>query len=359
MKGKKVAIIGTCGIPARYGGFETLAENIVGFFPEKITLTVYCSSKTYTKKLNHYKKANLKYIPLYANGIQSIGYDIISLFSAANKNDIIFIFGVSGCIILPLFRLFYPSKKLIINIDGLEYKRDKWKKPIRKFLKLSEKLAVKYCDKIIADNKTIQQYIKEEYNKNSYFIAYGGNHVTKRSLSAPLKNKYQIPNKYACMVCRIEPENNVHLILEAFSTLSFPLVIIGNWEHSQYGKQLKNEFGQRKNIFLLDSIYDQDELNQIRSNCSFYVHGHSAGGTNPALVEAMYLGLPVIAYDVPYNRETTFNKAKYFSSVEDLKKIINEIRHTELSKIGSELQKQAKKEYTWEKISAKYLSLIN
>jgi glycosyltransferase involved in cell wall biosynthesis len=158
-----------------------------------------------------------------------------------------------------------------------------------------------------------------------------------------------LPQKYALKVCRIEPENNIHLILKAFSDSKLPLVVIGNWNHSKYGVVLKKKYAASKNLFLLDSIYDQNILNQIRSNCTIYIHGHSAGGTNPSLVEAMALGLPILSYDVVYNRETTFNRAKYFKSKEDLKKVIQEIKPEELSEIGNEMQKLAQKEYTWKK----------
>ena len=122
-----------------------------------------------------------------------------------------------------------------------------------------------------------------------------------------------LSENYAFKVCRIEPENNVHLILEAF--YKYPLlniVLVGNWNNSVYGKQLKLQFESFENIYLLEPIYDQNILNQLRSNCYLYIHGHSAGGTNPSLVEAMYLELPIIAYDINYNRETTSNKALYF-----------------------------------------------
>ena len=135
---KKVAIIGTVGVPANYGGFETLIENIIGDnTPSDVQYTIYCSSSNYSNKIKKYKKAQLKYISLEANGIQSIFYDIISLIKASINNDIILILGVSGCCFLPIYRLF-SQKKLIINIDGLEHRRAKWNKWIKKFLKFSE-----------------------------------------------------------------------------------------------------------------------------------------------------------------------------------------------------------------------------
>ena len=174
---KKVTVIGTVGVPANYGGFETLVENIIGEnCSDSVEYTVYCSAKSYSNKQSEYKGAKLKYIALKANGTQSILYDIISIFKAIGKADVLLILGVSGCMILPLIRI-ASRKKIIVNIDGLEHKRDKWSKWIRRFLKFSESIAVRHADVIIADNKAIQDYVWTEYGVKSELIAYGGDHV--------------------------------------------------------------------------------------------------------------------------------------------------------------------------------------
>ena len=207
---KKVAIIGTQGVPAKYGGFETLVEYLVRNLNKKNRFTVYCSRENHTeRKKKKYNGAVLKFIPLRANGLQSIPYDIISLFHASVKNDTILILGVSGCIILPVFRLLYPHKKLIINIDGNESGRKKWNRFVRLFLKTSEKLAIRYANVIIADNKAVREYILNNYQKKSIFIPYGGNQVKKLHLSETIKKKYRLPEKFACKICRIEPENRL------------------------------------------------------------------------------------------------------------------------------------------------------
>lgn len=354
----KIAIIGTAGIPAKYGGFETLTEYLTKELGEQFTISVYCSSKIYTDKVKKFNNSNLHYIPLNANGIQSIPYDIISLFNAAKSNDIILILGVSGCIILPIFKLFYPKKKLIINIDGLEHKREKWNSVIKKFLKFSERIAVKYGDIIISDNKEIQSYVRTEYNKKSTLIAYGGDHVKKCELSESIKLEYNLADNYAFKVCRIEPENNIEMILQAFSKLNYQFVIVGNWNKSQYGIELKSKYSEFENLRLLDAIYNQNILNQIRSNCSIYIHGHSAGGTNPSLVEAMNLSLPIFAFDVPYNRATTFDQAKYFKSSEDLIELISNIDSIDLKELGKTMKEIAEENYTWKYIASEYAKLF-
>lgn len=160
---RNISIIGTVGVPANYGGFESLVENIIGYNSlDDIHYTVYCSAKGYPHRQSVYKNADLKYVPLDANGSQSILYDIISLIKATKKSDVVLILGVSGCCFLPIYRLF-SKKRLIINIDGLEHRREKWGKYAKAFLKFSEKMAVKHADVVVADNKGIQDYVKKEY----------------------------------------------------------------------------------------------------------------------------------------------------------------------------------------------------
>lgn len=357
---KKVSIIGTVGIPAKYGGFETLVEYLTKNQGKNYYMTVYCSSKNYDKQLSEHNGAKLKYVNLKANGAQSIPYDIISLFQSLKNSDVILILGVSGCIILPLVKLI-SNNRILVNIDGLEWKRNKWNGFAKWFLKFSEKIAVKYADEIITDNKVITGYVKSEYGESSHLITYGADHVTNEPFDDELIEKYpQVKSDYAFKVCRIEPENNIHIILEAFSILPEKnIVCIGNWDDSEYGKNLKMKYAEHKNIFLLDPIYDQLILNKLRSNCSIYIHGHSAGGTNPSLVEAMYLGLPIFAFGVDYNKETTENRALYFDDVTDLVSLLNNVNTDQLSEISYEMKNIAKVRYTWSYVCKQYTELFD
>lgn len=354
---KKVAIIGTQGVPAKYGGFETLVENIIGEHrSDDIEYTVYCSSKDMPQRLEQHKGARLKYIAWRANGVQSVIYDITAMMRSIRGYDTILVLGVSGCTFLPILRLLSKAK-IIVNIDGLEHRRDKWTKAIRKFLLLSEVVAVKKAHTIIADNKGIADYVNWRYKKNAKLIAYGGDHALRNV--APEKQKEILDNyglksgDYSMSVCRIEPENNCHATLEAFSNCPGKrLVFVGNWKKSEYSRKLKERYSKVENITMLDSIYDLDILYTLRNNARCYIHGHSAGGTNPSLVEAMFIGRPILAFDVVYNRETTMHKAYYWQTIEELQNLIT---NTELC--GNEIKKVAEEHYTWEKITKEYEGL--
>lgn len=344
-----VAIIGTVGVPACYGGFETLVENLLDEKDSSQEITVYCSSKSYQDKPVKYKNANLHYIPLHANGGQSIPYDIWSLCHAAiKKTDNILLLGVSGAICLPFIKLFSKAN-IVTNIDGLEWRRDKWNPLIKKFLKFSEKLAVKFSDTIISDNQAIADYVTKEYQVKSEVIAYGGDHSVNSSLNLSDDN-------YALALCRIEPENNVEMILEAFSRTNKPLKFIGNWNNSEFGQNMKAKYQSYENIDIIAPVYDLDSLFELRQKCSFYVHGHSAGGTNPSLVEMMHFNKTILAFDCNYNRASTEESAHYFSNIEELVTNINQ--ETEIDN-GNNMLEIAQRRYTWKIVKQQYFNLLN
>lgn len=358
---KNIAIIGTVGLPAKYGGFETLAAHLVENLHNAFNLTVYCSGKKYPKaeREKTYKGARLKYIPLEANGLQSIFYDSLSIIHALFYADVLLILGVPGAILLPFVRLF-TRKRIIISVDGIEWKRDKWNKLGKWYLFWAEQLAVKYSHIDISDNESIQDYTAMRYGSLSRIIEYGADHTL--SVKPTQEDRKEFPflrRPYAFKVCRIEPENNVHMVLDAFSQLEkYTLLIVGNWNNSEYGKELRERYSKFENLLLLDPIYNQRKLDVIRGNALVYIHGHSAGGTNPSLVEAMYLGLPVIAFGVSYNRTTTESKALYFHTSGELKDIILNASVKQLAELGSCMKSVANRRYTWPQIAAKYERLI-
>jgi glycosyltransferase involved in cell wall biosynthesis len=354
------AIVGTAGVPANYGGFETLAENLVRENQKQGSqahFVVYCSTRNYEVRPDSFCDAELRYINVNPNGILSVLYDALSMLSAVARGaDVMFVLGVSGCIALPLVRLFSKTK-IITNIDGIEWRREKWNWAARSLLRLSEKLAVRFSHELIADNEGIARHVGDTYGKRSHVIAYGGDHAI--SMQAKPYRHPALEEPYALALCRIEPENNVEMILEAFSKdPCLSLVFVGNWDYSQYGQELKQRYGASKKIFLLDPVYDIGILRTLRSNASLYIHGHSAGGTNPSLVEVMHFGIPIIAFDVGFNRFTTEDKALYFGDAESLRSIVASHSSADDGEVGHEMLRIARERYTWKRVYASYMGLI-
>lgn len=359
-KPHRIAIIGTVGVPASYGGFETLVENLAHFHRDTDAaeaVTVYCSAKAYDSRPARFDNVSLRYVPLHANGAQSIPYDMWSMLSAVIRgSDTILILGVSGTLILPLIRAISRAR-IITNIDGIEWKRDKWGSFQRKLLKTSEALAVRYSHRVIADNGAIAEYVRAEYGTECAVIAYGGDHAILAE-AAPLTD-FKPPAKYAFNVCRIEPENNVHMMLEAFAdSADFPLVCVGNWDRSPYGADLKARYKDAPGLRMLDPIYDTGKLKTLRAGSAAYIHGHSAGGTNPSLVEMMHFGVPVFAYDCTFNRHSTDGRALFFNDAADLRAKLASTGTETLAANGAAMKTLAQDRYTWAAIGLAYFDLI-
>lgn len=350
-KAYEIAIVGIVGLPPSYGGFETLAGRLVERWEGRRRVLVYCSGSDNAQRLDRYKGADLNYVKLRANGWQSIPYDMRCLLHAARNARSILLLGVSGAIALPLIRLLYPRVRIVTNIDGLEWRREKWGFFSRRFLKLSERIAVRQSHVVVADNRGIADHVQGEYGVAAECIAYGGDFATEGQL--------QQQGGYYLMLCRIEPENNVEAILEAFAaTPERRLIAVGNWTHSEYSRDLYRRFGDVANCDLRAPVYDRDEVRRLRQAAAAYVHGHSAGGTNPALVEAMALGCCVFAFDVSYNRYTTEDNAVYWRDSDSLQALLRGQDREARADNGGRMVEIAERQYRWADIADAYERLL-
>ena len=357
---KRLTIAGCGGVPGRYGGFETLADNLVRIWQSsrsQAKLSVYCSRCLYDDSNPAYLGAELRWVPLAANGPLSPAFDTWCLLDAVRRGvDVILLLGVSGALALPLVRLLSPAR-IVTNIDGMEWRRAKWGRLARWFLRISEASAVRYSHVVIADNQVVGDYVYSTYGKRATVIAYGGDHALCGPSNRPLDR--ELPPRYALALCRIEPENSVHTILEAFATLcDEPLVFVGNWSNSEYGRTLRQRFGQHDRLYLWEPVYDSGHLRQIRGGAWLYVHGHSAGGTNPALVEMMHFGIPVAANGCAFNRETTANQAIYFETAPQLAAAVRAARGDIGKLVGARMRSLANERYTWAKVGLAYYDLL-
>ena len=355
----KVAIVGTNGIPAKYGGYETLAEYLTKYLSSEFDFTVYCSN-VQPRLHKVYNRSKLIYFPLGANGWQSIFYDFFTLFHAAYKSDVILYLGPGAGYVVPFLKIF--RKRIIVNHGGLnEWEREKYSNFQRFVAKMGHKYGALFANFNIADNTLLKESIKSTFGVDSVVISYGGDHAIKVNVENDLLTKYSFLNKdYYVNVSRAQVDNNLHLVLEAFKTSpEKTIVMVSNWSFSDYGVDLKKTYANKySNIILLDAVYESKEINAIRGNAYAYIHSHSYCGTSPSLVEAMSLELPIISFDVPTNRETTQNKAFFFKNSQELNDLIKVINKENLANNGKDMKQIAENEYTWLSISSQYADLF-
>lgn len=360
-----VSIVGTNGVPAAYGGFETLADNLVQQLGNELDFTVYCSK---SQKKKHYVEsetycnAKLVYSRWEANGAISLIYDAITFLKAVRKDDVVLYFGPAVGFLIPILRFFGCKKNIIVNHGGLnEWEREKLPVYDRAIAKFMHKCAARYSTYNIADNKLYRDSLYQCFGKDSVVISYGGDHAKRVEVNDKLLAKYPFLNKkYAVSVSRAQTDNNLHVVLEAYSKMPDKLlVLVSNWQVSDYGIKLKEQYCNKyPNIYVLDAIYDPIEINAIRSNAQFYIHSHSRCGTAPSLCEAMSLGLAIISFDVPVNHETTRENALFFKEVDSLVKEVKDVTPEQVAELSNASKKTAEEEFKWSHIADQYLKCI-
>ncbi|MCB1773679.1 MAG: glycosyltransferase, partial [Gammaproteobacteria bacterium] len=199
---------------------------------------------------------------------------------------------------------------------------------------------------------------QQTYGVNSHVIAYGGDHAIDCD-AAPVDD-LDLPENYALAIGRVEPENNAAMMLEAFaSDSSRSLVAVGNWQRTKYGRSLVRRYAGNPQIRLLEPIYDLGRLKALRAGARLYVHGHSAGGTNPSLVEAMQFGIPVFAYDCVFNRSSTEERALFFRTSTELRALLDKVDEATLAQVANDMQAIARRRYTWSAVADQYYALLD
>lgn len=328
MKKLKVGILGTRGIPNNYGGFEQFAEYFAVFLANQgYDVSVYNSSQHIYKQKQY---RGVKLISCYdpEDSVGTLGqfiYDFNCIVDSTKRSfDIILQLGYTSS---SIWNKLLPSRPIIItNMDGLEWKRSKYSKLTRLFLKRAERLAVKSSDYLIADSIGIQEYLKRTYGRYSEYIAYGAE-LFEDPKEEFLKEYNLQPFEYNLLIARMEPENNIETILDGivFSEKTMPFIVIGRYDMNSFGKYIKKKYSCQDNIFFLGGLYDIDKLNNLRFYSNLYFHGHSVGGTNPSLLEAMASKSLIIAHDNIFNKSVLLNNAFYFQSSNDIKEFTEKL----------------------------------
>ncbi|WP_345972448.1 DUF1972 domain-containing protein [Sulfurimonas diazotrophicus] len=355
----RIGLIGCRGIPNYYGGFEQFAEYLsVGLVEAGHEVVVY-NSHTHPYQESEYKGVEIRHIYDPENRIGTAGqfvYDFLSIRDSRKQNfDIILQLGYTSSTV---FSWYFPKNAVLItNMDGLEWSRSKYSKKVQKFLQYAESLGVRHSDHLIADSLGIQEYLKSKYGAESTYIPYGA-HVVKnfdeQALGEFNLEKYQ----YNMLIARLEPENNIEMILEgiAASSVQIPFLVVGKHETS-FGEYLKGKFSDSR-IRFVGAVYDMEKLNTLRGFSNLYFHGHSVGGTNPSLLEAMASNALICANDNKFNSTILEEDAFYFSSSKDVTKFAESIRKEDYGTFLANNVKKIETIYTWPNIVDSYEELF-
>jgi hypothetical protein len=347
-----VAFLGTVGIPNIYGGFESFLEKCTPKISNYAKVIVTCEKRKYNDRNPVWNGVERIFIPIPANGIFSIFHDIYAFFRVVNKSNHIIFLGVSAGIFFPLVRMIglITNKQIIVNLDGLEWRRSKYSKSIKYFLKISDYLAQIFANKIIIDNEGLRPYILKWSKHKVFCIAYSGDDVGIQSYV----NRDTLTTGNLLTICRIEPENNCAMLIEGFKKSgSGKYVFVGNWDKSEYGRLLRKKYKEVQGLAMLNPIYNKEKIHELRSLCEIYLHGHSVGGSNPSLIEMLFYKSNILAYDCIFNRKTAEQDADYFSNSDELSLAIEKY----IGK-GVKDEKKISERYTSEVIVNKYLEII-
>ncbi|SDP92279.1 Glycosyltransferase involved in cell wall bisynthesis [Mucilaginibacter sp. OK268] len=357
----RIAILGTRGIPNYYGGFEHISEYVsAGLVKRGHSVTVYNShNHPYTQ--DNWNGVEIKhcYDPEYLIGTAGqFIYDMNCLLDARkNKFDVVLIMGYTSS---SVWGKLYPKNSTIItNMDGMEWKRSKYSKPVQQFLKYAEKLAVKYSQYYVADSRVIKSYLADKYNINSEYIPYGADVYSDQEREQYDFNE-ALKEDYFLLMARMEPENNIETILDGFnkSNSDRKFKVLGD-TGNRFGKYITNKFNNDQRIEFKGAIFDTPKVRSLQNNSYLYFHGHSVGGTNPSLLEAMASEALIAAHNNPFNKSVLNTDAFYFSNAGEVQELVETVQRKDLEKsmVMNNLHK-IQDQFNWERVIDQYEEFI-
>src|SRR4051812_38747091 len=357
----RIALVGTRGVPARYGGFETCVEQ-VGLRLAKAghEVVVYCrtdAGDAPTERPDTYEGMELVHLPaMRKKSLETLSHTALStLHLMRHRPDAAIVFNAANSVFLPFFRA--RRIPVVTHVDGLEWKRTKWQGAGRAYYRMAEQLAVRWSDALIADAQGIADYYTDEFNAPTELIAYGApilgggaERLDEIGLTA---------RGYHLVVARFEPENHVDVIVDGYrrSDAKLPLIVVGSApyadEHTAHIHSLADD-----RVTFLGGVWDQDLLDALYANAATYLHGHSVGGTNPSLLRAIGAGAATIAFDVNFNREVVVDSGRYFSTADEVAREIElaEGMPDHTAARGRRARRVAER-YDWDDVAARYEAL--
>ncbi|MFC3298644.1 glycosyltransferase family 1 protein [Arthrobacter agilis] len=355
----RIALVGTRGVPARYGGFETAVEEV----GQRLAalghdVVVYCRTTEGAEAETEYKGMRLVHLPaLKKRSLETLSHTGLSaghLFF--RRPDVAIVFNSANSPWLPVLRA--AGIPVATHVDGLEWKRAKWGTVGKRYYRVAESLAVRWSDALIADAAGIQDYYRAEFGVESTYLAYGAP-ILEGGASDRLAEMDLEPGRYHLVVARFEPENHVHVIVEGYvrSEATLPLVVVGLAPYAdEYTRRIES-LGDRR-VRFVGGIWDQELLDQLYANARIYWHGHSVGGTNPSLLRAMGAGVATNAFDVNFNREVLGSNGEYFSGPADIPDLVHASEASESDTVlrGKKSQTDALA-YDWDRVAEGYEQL--
>ena len=357
----RIGILGTRGIPNHYGGFEHISEYVsAGLVQRGHSVTVY-NSHNHPYTADTWKGVNIQhcYDPEYLIGAAGqFIYDMNCIRDARKRNfDVVLIMGYTSSSVWG--RMYPKNSTIITNMDGLEWKRTKYSKPVQQFLRYAEKLAVKHSNYYISDSMVIRSYLAEKYAINSQYIPYGADMLTEVEREQIDVNE-ALNEDYFLLMARMEPENNIEAILEGFNNSNSPrkFKVLGD-TGNRFGKFITNRFKNDERIQFKGAIFDNTKVRALQNNSYLYFHGHSVGGTNPSLLEAMASEALIAAHDNPFNKSVLNADAFYFSNAKGVQQLVENVQRkdTERLMVRNNLKK-IECLFSWDKVIEEYESFI-
>jgi glycosyltransferase involved in cell wall biosynthesis len=362
MRNKKlsVAILGSRGIPNRYGGFEACAEELaVRLAKRGHSITVYTIAG-HPVKADAWNGVQRVMMPDPERKLGSLSqfiYDFhCNRHSRKGNFDIILHLGYTSDSVW--YRL-WPEKSIhIVNMDGQEWRRTKYNRAVRAFLSYAERLATLRAQWLVADSKEIERYLREKYRMPVRYIAYGAE-IPVAVSSEFLASLGLAPGRYDLIIARMEPENNIEMAIRAKMEAgkNVPLVIVGN--DNAYKRNLSKKFGNLEEVRFLDAIYEEKKINSLRYYSRVYVHGHSVGGTNPSLLEAMACSCRIVAHKNPFNESVLGENAFYYSTPADLAALFKSYETGLYDGLVERNLQKIREEYNWEAVTDAYEKLFS
>lgn len=356
-----IAIIGDRGIPACYSGFSTLTEQMAVRMVQEygLEVTVYCRKHYYSEHPKKYKGVNCVYLPAPGGkSFESIIHSNFSILHAATKNydAIIVLDPGNGPFVLPLK---FRSKPLLMHTDGMGWKRKKWSPMQQRYYKWSEKVTAFLSDWLVTDSRAMQDYYLESYGAPSSFIPYAGEVGDGVDMSI-LSQHDLTPGQYFICVARIEPDNNIDVIIREYrkADLDFPLVVVGGARYdTEYGRQIAAENDGK--VRCIGAVYEKNKLNALLKSSYAYVHGHEVGGTNPSLLNAMHMGAAPVCFDVVFHRQVMSDSGMYFSkSPGALAMILRNLKPVDVARLRRLAKERSDKLYRWDAVVDAYVNCV-